>query len=176
LLAYQWLFPGKKLLFMGAEIGQKNEWDANSEIGWWLLESGPYHVGVQRFVSDLNALYRGHPALWDGDHEPHGFQWIDCADQENSVLSFLRRPLRTGREFVVVLNLTPVLRGSYRVGLPRGGFWAEVLNSDAALYGGSNQGNAGGVNAESQPAHQQPFSAGLTLPPLGVVVLASESS
>jgi len=174
LLAYQWLFPGKKLVFMGAEIGQKHEWDANGQVDWWLLEAGPYHVGVQRFLADLNGVYRKHAAFWEGDHDPRGFQWIDCADHENSVLSFLRRPLGSGREFVIVLNLTPVVRGNYRVGLPRGGFWTEVLNSDATVYGGSNQGNAGGVHAESVPAHQQQFSARLTLPPLGVVVLGSD--
>jgi 1,4-alpha-glucan branching enzyme len=174
LLAYQWLFPGKKLLFMGGELGQISEWNANGEMDWWLLQAGPYHVGTQQCVRDLNFLYRQYPAFWQGDHDPRGFQWIDCADQENSVLSFLRRPPGAGREFVVILNLTPVLRNSYRVGLPRGGFWTEVLNTDAERYGGSNQGNAGGVNAESRPAHQQPCSAGLTLPPLGVVVLGSD--
>ena len=159
---------------MGAEIGQKNEWDANGQVDWWLLEAGPYHVGVQRFLRDLNGLYRKYAAFWEGDHDPRGFQWIDCADHENSVLSFLRRPLNPGREFVIVLNLTPVVRKNYRVGLPRGGYWTEVLNTDATVYGGSNQGNAGGVHAESVPAHQQQFSARLALPPLGVVVLGSE--
>lgn len=170
LLAYQWLFAGKKLLFMGGELGQKNEWDANAELDWWLLDAGPYHSGIQRFVADLNRLYNHHPALWRGDHDPAGFQWIDCADTENSVLSFLRRPLGPGSELVAVLNLTPNVRPSYRVGMPRPGSWREVLNSDAALYGGGDVGNAGGVRTEPYQVHGQPCSAVMTLPPLGVLV------
>jgi 1,4-alpha-glucan branching enzyme len=175
LLAYQWLFPGKQLLFMGGEFGQKSEWNENAELSWWLLDEGPYHVGTQRFVQDLNQLYRKHAALWEGDHDPHGFQWIDCGDQENSVLSFARRPLSAASEFVVALNLTPVPRYGYRIGLPRSGRWLEVLNSDAHIYGGSGVGNLGGVTAEDYRIHGQPFSAPLTLPPIGVVVFQSES-
>ncbi len=174
LFAYQWLFPGKKLLFMGGELGQRAEWNENGELDWWLLNAGPYHVGTQRFLQDLNRLYRETPALWEGDYEHLGFQWIDCADHEHSVLSFVRRPLSPGPEVVVVLNLTPVARYGYRVGLPRGGFWQEVLNSDATVYGGSGVGNLGGVTAEDYQAHNQPFSAPLTLPPLGVVAFRSE--
>ena len=174
LLTYQWCFPGKKLLFMSGEIGQKNEWNANGEVEWQRLEEGPFHAGVRRLMQDLNSLYQATPALWQGDHEPHGFQWVDCADHENSVLSFLRRPLAGGALAVVVLNLTPVVRQKYRVGLPVGGRWQEVINTDAACYGGSNVGNAGGVVAEAHPAHQQPFSAELTLPPLAAVVLRAE--
>jgi 1,4-alpha-glucan branching enzyme len=174
LLAYQWLFPGKQLLFMGGEFGQRSEWNENAELDWGLLQAGPYHAGTQRFVQDLNQLYRAHAALWEGDHDPHGFQWIDCGDHENSVLSFVRRPLRGGSECVVVLNLTPVPRHGYRVGLPRPGQWREVLNSDAELYGGSGIGNLGGVTAEDYQVHGQPCSAPLTLPPLSVVVFQSE--
>ncbi len=173
LLAYQWLFPGKKLLFMGGELGQRAEWNENGELDWWLLNAGPYHAGTQRCLRDLNQLYRETPALWEGDYEGPGFQWIDCADHENSVLSFVRRPVNPGPEVVVVLNLTPVARYGYRVGLSRGGAWQEVLNSDATVYGGSGVGNLGGVTAEDYHVHNQPFSAPLTLPPLGVVAFKS---
>ncbi len=173
LLAYQWFFPGKQLLFMGGEFGQRAEWNENAELDWWLLRAGPYHVGTQRLVRDLNRLYREQPAGWEGDYEAAGFQWIDCSDHVHSVLSFLRRPLRPGPELVVVLNLTPVPRHGYRVGLPRPGAWREVLNTDAEIYGGSGVGNLGGVTAEEMPMHGQPYSAALTLPPLGVVVFCS---
>jgi 1,4-alpha-glucan branching enzyme len=174
LLAYQWLFPGKKLLFMGGEFGQSGEWNANGELDWWLLEAGPYHLGLQHFVGDLNKLYLAEPALWRTDYDPDGFYWIDCSDQDNSVLSFVRQePQRTG-ELAVILNLTPVPRGAYRVGLPRPGRWREVLNSDAAIYGGGNVGNLGGVLTEDLKCHNQSWSAELTLPPLGVVVLRPE--
>ena len=170
LLGYQWLFPGKKLLFMGAEIGQRSEWNPNAQLDWPLVEQVPRRAALQRFVADLNRLYVSEPALWQADYEPAGFQWIDCADHEQSVLSFLRRPSGAGPELLVILNLTPVPRYGYRVGLPRAGFWQEVLNSDAELYGGSNLGNLGGVMAEERPAHHRPCSAAFTLPPLSVVV------
>jgi len=171
LLAYQWLFPGKQLLFMGGELGQKSEWNANGEVDWWLLHAGPYHAGVQRLVQDLNRLYLAHPAFWSADHDLGGFQWIDCSDADSSVLAFLRRPAAGEDEFAVVLNLTPVVREGYRVGLPRAGFWREVLNTDASVYGGSNVGNAGGVQTGPRPWHGLSASALLTLPPVAVVVL-----
>jgi 1,4-alpha-glucan branching enzyme len=170
LLAYQWLFPGKKLLFMGGEIGQSREWNHNLELDWWLLAEGPYHAAVQRLVQDLNALYRGRPALWEADFEPSGFHWVDCSDNRQSVLSFLRKRADGSAPLLVVMNLTPVLRPGYRVGLPMGGRWAEVLNTDAGLYGGSNQGNLGGVASEAVPTHGLPFSAVFSLPPLSVSV------
>jgi len=170
LLAYQWLFPGKKLLFMGGEFGQVNEWNANAELDWWLLDAGPYHRGTQRFVEDLNALYRAEPALWEGDYDDDGFFWVDCSDHESSVLSFVRQNQDRASRLLVALNLTPVARDNYRIGLPQGGFWREVLNSDAEIYGGSNRGNLGGVTAEDYKVHNQPFSGAFTLPPLGVTV------
>ena len=173
LLAYQWLFPGKKLLFMGCEFGQSQEWDANSDLAWYLLDQGPYHLGLQHFVADLNRLYQADPALWSADYDGHGFQWIDTADHEHSILSFIRRPGRGGAEMAVVLNLTPTPQHGYRTGLPRAGTWNEVLNSDSELYGGSNVGNLGGVMAEAYAIHGQPFSALMTLPPLGVVAFRS---
>jgi 1,4-alpha-glucan branching enzyme len=172
LLAYQWLFPGKKLLFMGCEFGQSSEWNANAELDWWLLESGRYHRGTQRFVEDLNKVYRAEPALWESDYDHEGFFWVDCSDQESSVLSFVRQNKDQTSRVLVILNLTPVLRTRYRLGLPKGGFWREVLNSDAEIYGGGNQGNLGGVTAQDYQAHNQPFSAEFTLPPLGVAAFA----
>jgi len=171
LLAYQWLFPGKQLLFMGGEFGQRTEWDANTGLQWELVQDIPFHQGIQRLVADLNHLYRAEPALWEGDHDPAGFQWIDCSDHEQSVLSFIRRALSAPRQCVVILNLTPVPRHAYRVGLPCGGTWRERLNTDSAYYGGSNLGNGGWVQAEEVPWHGQPCSAALTLPPLSVLVL-----
>ncbi|MGO8838621.1 MAG: 1,4-alpha-glucan branching protein GlgB [Limisphaerales bacterium] len=170
LLAYQWLFPGKKLLFMGGEIGQRAEWNENGQLDWWLLDAGPFHRGLQTFVEDLNKLYLATPALWQGDYDQGGFYWIDCADRENSVLSFVRQTADGANQLAVILNLTPVPRERYRVGLPRAGQWREVLNSDAGLYGGSNQGNLGGVTAENIPCHGQPHSAEFCLPPLSAVV------
>ncbi len=163
--------PGKKLLFMGGEFGQSNEWNHETSLDWSLLQMGPYHAGLQRLVRDINGLYRAEPALHEVDFEPAGFQWIDCNDWEGSAVAFLRRA-RNPEDFVVVVsNFTPVARHAYRVGVPRGGFYRELLNTDAALYGGSNIGNAGGVQAEEQPAHGHPFSLSLTLPPLATVVL-----
>lgn len=169
LLGYQWLFPGKKLLFMGGEFGQSGEWDANSQLDWSLLEAGPYHYGLQQFIQDLNKLYLAEPALWQWDFDPQGFSWIDCSDTEKSVLSFLRQDPQHQQVIAVILNLTPVPRENYRVGLPRSGKWVELVNSDAAAYGGSNLGNMGSVEAVSHKCHNQPFSAAFTLPPLSIV-------
>ena len=169
------MFPGKKLLFMGGEIGQRPEWDANGELDWWVLNEGPFHRGTQRFVEDLNKLYQREPALWQRDYDYDGFFWVDCSDSENSVLSFVRQDAERRSQLLVVLNLTPVVRHAYRVGLPRGGDWSEVLNSDAEAYGGSNQGNLGGVASEEYQVQGQPFSAAVTLPPLAVIVLKADS-
>ncbi|HXI51203.1 MAG TPA: 1,4-alpha-glucan branching protein GlgB [Candidatus Saccharimonadales bacterium] len=170
LLGYQWTFPGKKLLFMGGEFGQSEEWNANGQLDWWLLGQGPYHGGVQRFVEDLNRLYRQEPALWETDYDMDGFYWMDCSDHEHSVLSFVRQCPAKENRLLVVLNLTPIPRPGYRVGLPHGGHWREALNSDSAIYGGSNCGNFGGVYAEEHRMHHQPYSAPLYLPPMSVLV------
>jgi 1,4-alpha-glucan branching enzyme len=175
LLAYQWLFPGKKLLFMGGEIGQRAEWNENGQLDWWLLDAGLFHRGLQKFVEDLNKLYAATPALWQGDYDQCGFNWIDCADRESSVLSFLRQTADGANQLAVILNLTPVPRQKYRVGLPRAGRWREVLNSDAGIYAGSNQGNFGGVTAENVPCHNQQHSAEFCLPPLSAIVFQPES-
>jgi 1,4-alpha-glucan branching enzyme len=169
LLAYQWLFPGKQLLMMGCEFGQSAEWNANASLDWWLLDQGPYHRGVQRLVRDLNHFYQNEPALWQADHDLNGFSWIDCSDADSSVLSFVRQNGDGSRRLVVILNLTPVLRHNYRVGLPQGGFWREALNTDSGFYGGSNQGNFGGVHAGDYQTHRQPFSANFTLPPVSAL-------
>jgi len=174
LLGYQSTFPGKKLLFMGGEFGQRNEWDANAELDWWLLEAGPYHRGLQRFVEDLNKLYQAESALWECDYDYEGFFWVDCSDHDHSVLSFVRRSKDQSSVLLIVLNLTPVAREHYRVGLPLDGFWREVLNSDSEIYGGSNLGNLGGVRAEDFKMHNQPFSAGFRLAPLSATIFKRE--
>jgi len=170
LLGYQWLFPGKKLLFMGGEIGQRAEWNENAQLDWWLLDAGPFHAGAQKFLADLNQLYKNSPALWQADYDHAGFQWIDCNDRENSVLSFLRQTADGKNHTVVILNLTPVPRPNYRIGVPLAGQWKEILNSDADLYAGSNAGNCGGVTAQDHPMHGQAASAEFFLPPLSVTV------
>jgi 1,4-alpha-glucan branching enzyme len=174
LLGYQWLFPGKKLLFMGGEIGQRAEWNENGEIDWGALKQGPYHAGLQKFVTDLNTLYQASPALWQGDYDHAGFFWINSDDCANSVLSFVRQTADGHGQMAVILNFTPVPREKYRIGLPRGGQWREVLNSDAKVYGGSNLGNLGGVKAEDVPQHSQPHSAEFLLPPLSAIVFQAE--
>ncbi len=173
LLGYQTLFPGKKLLFMGGEFGQRSEWNANQSIDWHLLGMGPFHSGLQRYVEDINKLYRTEPALWQGDYDMDGFFWVDCSDQENSVLSFVRQNRDRSSRLIAIMNLTPVTRHNYRVGLPHGGFWQEVLNSDAGIYAGSNVGNLGGVHAENYQVHSQPYSASFTLPPISVIAFKS---
>jgi 1,4-alpha-glucan branching enzyme len=169
LLAYQWLFPGKQLLMMGCEFAQSAEWNANASLDWWLLDQGPYHRGVQRMVRDLNHFYQSEPALWQADYDHSGFYWIDCGDAESSVLSFVRQNNDGSRKVAVIMNLTPVLRHNYRVGLPQGGFWREAMNTDSGFYGGSNQGNFGGVHAGDYQTHRQPFSAVFTLPPMSAI-------
>jgi len=174
LFAYQWLFPGKKLMFMGGEIGQRAEWNENAQLDWWLLDAGPFHRGLQKFVEDLNKLYAATPALWQADYDHAGFWWIDCNDRENSILSFMRQTADGSKRLAVILNLTPVPRPNYRIGLPRAGKWREVLNSDAEIYGGGNKGNLGGVMAGNHPCHGQPASAEYYLPPLSVVAFVPE--
>jgi len=171
LFGYMYAQPGKKLLFMGGEFGQPFEWNHEEELPWHLL-SDPLHRGVSLWVRDLNRLLQEEPALHRLDFSPEGFEWVDASDYEQSVLAFLRRA--EGEEVLVVLNFTPVPRFNYRVGVPKGGLWRELLNSDAALYGGSGLGNLGGVGAEKVPSHGRPFSLCLTLPSLAVVFLKPE--
>ena len=168
LLGYMWLHPGKKLLFMGGEFGQWREWNHDQSLDWHLLALEP-HQRLQQWVRDLNRLYRAEPSLHAGDCRAEGFEWIDSGDAANSVLSFLRRG-GDGGTIVVVCNFTPMPRHNYRVGVPGGGFWREVLNSDAICYGGSGQGNLGGIDAAPTGAAGRFHSINATLPPLGVVV------
>jgi 1,4-alpha-glucan branching enzyme len=170
LYGYQYAQPGKKLLFMGGEIGQWREWNSNTSLDWHLLKE-PAHQGLQRWVRDLNTFYRGEPALHQLDCEQAGFEWIDCNDAEQSVISFLRKGRSPNDQLLVVCNFTPVPRYNYRVGAPQRGRWEEVLNSDAPLYGGSGQGNMGGVNAAPVSWHGRSYLLNLTLPPLGMIVL-----
>jgi len=168
---YMYGHPGKKLLFMGGEFGQWREWDHEQSLDWHLLEEDPYHRGVQGLVCDLNHLYRSEPALYEVDFEPRGFEWIDCHDWQTSVVSFLRRGKNPDDFMVIICNFTPVPRHGYRVGVPMGGEYTEVLNSDAAIYGGSNLGLGGAVWAQAVPEHGRPFSLVLTLPPLAGLML-----
>jgi 1,4-alpha-glucan branching enzyme len=170
LYAYQYTMPGKKLLFMGGEFGQWTEWNHNAELDWALF-GHKYHDGLRRFVGDLNHIYRREPALFDGDFDSRGFRWIQCDDHENSVFAFSRSTLDGTGEIVVVCNFTPVPRENYRVGVSRAGYYAEILNSDAEIYGGTNIGNDGGTYSENVAAHGQNISLELTLPPLAVIVL-----
>ena len=171
LLAYLYTRPGKKLLFMGGEFGQSGEWDFDHSLDWHET-ADPLHAGVQALAKDLGRLYLSHSALWSWDHEPRGFTWIDCNDNNQSIISFVR----TGPSghLVCVFNMTPMARESYRVGLPSGGTYRELLNSDSGMYSGSNVGNGGWVQAEDQPWHGMDNSACLTLPPLGALVLKPE--
>ncbi|MEO8752059.1 MAG: 1,4-alpha-glucan branching protein GlgB [Casimicrobiaceae bacterium] len=172
LYGYMWAHPGKKLLFMGCEFGQRREWTHEGALEWEVLGQ-PGHAGIQRWVADLNALYRREPALHEVDFDAAGFEWVDSHDAGASVLSFLRRP-RDGRPVLAVCNFTPVPRENYVVGVPEGGFWRELLNSDAACYDGSGIGNFGGVDAAPVPAQGRMHSLALTLPPLATILLKPE--
>jgi len=167
LFGYMYAQPAKKLLFMGGEFGQWREWVHDSSLDWGLLDY-PLHAGLQRWVEDLNRLYRSEPALHELDCDPAGFEWIDCNDADSSVLSLIRKAKSSSAIMLVLCNFTPVPRYSYRVGTPRGGQWQEVLNSDAARYGGSNMGNLGGAETAPIGLHGRPYSLTLTLPPLSV--------
>jgi len=168
LYGYMFGHPGKKLLFMGGEFGQWREWNHETSLDWHLLADAD-HSGLQRWVRDLNTCYRAEPALHAVDFEPAGFEWVDCNDNQRSVVSFLRRGRLPGQVVLFVCNFTPVVREAYKVGVPTGGYWTEILNSDAPLYGGSGKGNLGGVEAAPAGAHGRPWSVSLTLPPLAVV-------
>jgi 1,4-alpha-glucan branching enzyme len=169
LYGYMWAHPGKKLLFMGSEFGQRREWQHEESLEWHVLQY-PSHAGVQRWVRDLNRFYRATPGLFELDFSPEGFEWVDYGDAESSVIAFLRKD-RAGTPALVVCNFTPVVRENYRIGVPRPGLWHERLNSDAREYGGSGQGNLGGVDAAPLPAHGHVHSLSLRLPPLAALFL-----
>jgi 1,4-alpha-glucan branching enzyme len=174
-LLYGYMFghPGKKLLFMGSDFGQWNEWNHDASLDWHLL-ADPRHKGLQRWVRDLNTFLRGEPALYELDADPDGFEWIDCNDVNRSVVSFLRKGSTKNEMLLFVCNFTPMTHHNYRLGAPEGGFWAEVMNGDAPLYGGSGQGNMGGVEASPLPVHGRPWSLSITVPPLATVVFKPE--
>ncbi|MDX6639678.1 MAG: 1,4-alpha-glucan branching enzyme [Solirubrobacteraceae bacterium] len=173
LYAYMWAHPGKKLLFMGCEFGQGREWSHERSLDWHLLEDHG-HGGMQALVRDLNHVYRDHPALWERDDDHEAFGWVEANDADANVVAFVRYGSGDSKPVVCVCNLSPVAREGYRLGLPRAGDWTELLNTDADVYGGGNVGNMGAVESEAQPWHNQPFSALVTLPPLGVVWLVPE--
>ncbi len=175
LLGYMYAQPGKKLLFMGGEFGQWREWAHDESLDWHLLEYPP-HQGLQRWVQDLNRVYREEPALHQMDCQPDGFEWIDCHDSESSVISMLRKGGDAGSAVIAVFNFTPVPRHNYIIGAPASGIWREILNSDAEYYGGSGHGNLGGRETAPLSVHGRPCSLTLTLPPLGAVFLRREES
>lgn len=170
LFGYMFAQAGKKLLFMGDEFGQVREWTHDSSLEWDVLRY-PVHHGLQNWVEQLNRAYRSEPALHEFDTDPKGFEWIDCNDNAASTISLLRKGSLPGQVVVVACNFTPIPRIDYRLGVPTGGFWREILNSDAKEYGGSGMGNSGGVMAEEHPVHGRPYSLKLTLPPLAALFL-----
>jgi len=170
LFGYQYSSPGKKLLFMGGEIGQWIEWNEERSLDWHLLDF-PLHAGVKQLVCDLNRLYRDEPALHQYDCNPAGFEWIDCQDNEQSILCYLRKGKYLDDFILVICNFTPVPRWSYRIGVPQAGYWKEMLNSDAEAYGGSGIGNHGGVHSDAHWHHGRPHSISVVLPPLSIVML-----
>jgi len=173
LLGYQYTQPGKKLLFMGGEFGQWEEWHHDHSLDWHLLEYPP-HQGIQRWVRELNAFYRSHRALHEKDFTPDGFEWIDFKDADNGIISYLRKGSSPDDQVLVVCNFTPVPRLNYRVGVPTGGFWKEILNSDAQEYGGSGWGNFGGSQTAPVPAHGKSSSLSLAIPPLSILIFKKE--
>lgn len=175
LLGYMYAHPGKKLLFMGGEFAQWDEWDHERSLGWHLLDYQP-HKGVQAWVRDLNSFYKSEPALFELDFDQTGFEWIDFKDWEQSVIGFLRKGRSHKDTLLVVCNNTPVPRKMYRIGVPHPGYWRELLNSDANAYGGSGVGNVGAVMAEPLPFHGREYSLSLTLPPLGVIFMKREGA
>ena len=174
LLAYMWTHPGKKTIFMGMEFGQRQEWNVWDDLQWDLLNHEP-HKGIQKLVDDLNILYKREPALWRNDFDEYGFQWIDCDDKKNSVISFMRREKTDGEWLVIVANFTPQNHSNYRIGVPVKGFYEEIFNTDASQYGGSNLGNMGGKSTDSYNIHSYENSIDLCLPPLSVLVLKHKS-
>ena len=175
LYGYMWGHPGKKLLFMGGEFGERREWSHDESLEWHVLQH-PEHGGVRDWVRDLNHCYRREPALHEIDFQREGFEWVDCHDSEGSIISFVRRGRTTEDAILVVCNFTPLPRLSYIVGVPRGGHWQEILNSDATVYGGSGVGNFGGIHAAPVGAHGRFHSLALNVPPLGVLFMKSASS
>ena len=168
-LAFMWTHPGKKLLFMGQEFAQPSEWSESRDLDWWLLDHHP-HRGMQQLVSDMNKLYVENPSLWELDHDHAGFQWIDGGNADQNILSFLRFDA-AGNPIAVVVNFAGHPYHNFRLGLPKPGVWKEIMNTDAEIYGGSGVGNFGGVQTQEHQSHGRPYSAEITVPPLGSVWL-----
>ena len=168
LLGYMFAHPGKKLLFMGIEMAQWTEWKHDQSIDWHLLQYGP-HQGIHQWIKDLNQLYQHETALFQRDFTPDGFEWIDLNDYNQGVVSFLRKSSDGKSQIAAICNFTPMTWHNYNVGVPEAGLWRELLNSDASVYGGSGQGNLGGIEAEAKPFHGRPYSISLTIPPLGIL-------
>jgi 1,4-alpha-glucan branching enzyme len=169
LLSYMWTHPGKKLLFMGCDFGQWNEWGHDTELQWDLLQWDT-HRGVNKLITDLNRLYRREPALHELDFHGGGFEWIDCHSRDDSVLTYIRKAKKPEDFLMIACNFTPVVRRDYRIGAPRGGWYQEIFNSDSQYYGGGNVGNHPGVEAGKPGAHGRPFGVSVVLPPLAAVV------
>jgi 1,4-alpha-glucan branching enzyme len=172
LLGYMWTHPGKKLLFMGGEFGQKREWQHDESLEWHVLQY-PLHAGAQQWMRDLNRAYRELPGLYEVDFSNEGFEWIDCNDADNSTIAYLRKD-RSGNPVLVICNFTPIPRDNYLLGVPRGGLWRERLNSDAQNYGGSGIGNFGAVESAPLPSHGKFHSLSLRLPPLSILILTPD--
>jgi len=170
---FMWAHPGKKLLFMGGEFGQWQEWNFNESLEWAALEA-PNHQGVQRSVQDLNRLYQNESALYENDFAESGFEWIDASDTDNNVLSFIRKAESSNEFLIIVSNFTPVPWDAYRIGVPKPGNYKEIFNSDSEHYWGSNVGNQGGQATESIPMHGHQQSLSLILPPLATIMLKLE--
>jgi 1,4-alpha-glucan branching enzyme len=163
-----WAHPGKKLLFMGCEFAQFSEWNHNQSLDWHLTQWAD-HWRMQNLIIDLNKLYKSHPALFEADVDSAGFQWIDSNNADDNAVAFLRKSSATGRQILVTGNFSPVIRNGYRVGVPKPGYYREIMNTDSHLYGGSNFGNGGGVEAQAFACHGLPYSVVVSLPPLAVV-------
>ena len=175
LLSYMWAHPGKKTIFMGIEFGQRAEWNIWGDLQWNLLQHSP-HQGLQQLISDLNSLYRSEPALWKGDFNQDGFQWIACDDSRHSIISFIRYDSKSSRRLIVIANFTPKFHSHYHVGVPLAGFYDEIFNSDSNYYGGSNLGNMGGKLAQERFVHNHSHSLDLCLPPLSVIMFRQHAT
>jgi 1,4-alpha-glucan branching enzyme len=169
LYGYMWTHPGKKLLFMGGEFGQWQEWNYNESLQWHLLQ-WESHQGMQNYVAHLNHLYRSEPALYEVDFDHTGFEWVDCHNHEDSVLAYIRRAKNRDDFVIVANNFTPVPRMNYKLGVPHAGWYREISNSDSTYFGGSDLGNGGGVMAKAEESHGRPASLTITLPPLSTLV------
>jgi 1,4-alpha-glucan branching enzyme len=175
LYGFMWAHPGKKLLFMGGEFGQRREWTHDGELEWWVCDLEG-HAGLQRLVSQLNRVYRGAPALYQQDFTPAGFEWVVADDAERSVFAFVRKAQGGHPPLLVVSNLTPVPRTNYVLGVPQGGYWRELINTDAVEFGGSGWGNLGGVESAPVRSHGRMQSVCITVPPLSTLIFEHRPS